>query len=273
MKFDRQKTYPHPVLRPHSDDFVNSEFQASVIPSFPNDEEVCFSFDMALSEGAIVDLIKNQQAHFVSIVSCRDTYTREIIKSYSRAFSKSFRSDDYAGEISVNSYVVASAPVDKYWSNNFNTEFSGSFSLKPGDLLAEEEPRHFFFDREAFKPITTIFDLVKNDNLSGGAWRVDTTSERISIEVSPKMKECIGNHKSSKEHRAIWLNSLYFSAVLQVLTVLKNEPDIDEGWAKTINNHLMVKGEDLTSEEPYILAQRLLGDPLNMMATYVFREE
>jgi hypothetical protein len=28
MKFDRSKTFPYPVLRPYSDDYVDAEFQA-----------------------------------------------------------------------------------------------------------------------------------------------------------------------------------------------------------------------------------------------------
>ncbi len=30
MKFDRQKAFPYPVLRPYSDDYLNVDFQTSV---------------------------------------------------------------------------------------------------------------------------------------------------------------------------------------------------------------------------------------------------
>ena len=80
MKFDRNKTFPYPVLRPFSDDYVDVEFQTNV--DFSSSEgAVTTDISYRVSSAELIEQVKNGNAKFVSIVSCRETYFREVIAS------------------------------------------------------------------------------------------------------------------------------------------------------------------------------------------------
>jgi len=68
------------------------------------------------------------------------------------------------------------------------------------------------------------------------------------------------------------LNSLYFSAVTEVLRQLQEEAaDHDhKRWAKVFLNQLHNAGWDLDENPPYILAQRLMKHPLTILSSYCF---
>lgn len=55
------------------------------------------------------------------------------------------------------------------------------------------------------------------------------------------------------------LNSIYFSAIMHALEMLKKEPDAyDQRWANVIKGKLHNFGWDLKQHEAYTLAQRLM---------------
>ena len=78
MKFDRNKTFPYPVLRPFSDDYIDGEFQANV--DFSSSEGVVtVDISYRASSPELIQEIRTGTAKFISIVSCRETYFREVV--------------------------------------------------------------------------------------------------------------------------------------------------------------------------------------------------
>ncbi len=71
MKFDRNKTFPYPVLRPFSDDYIDVEFDTNV--DFSSSEGVVTAdIGYRVSSSELIEQIKIGNAKFVSIVSCRE---------------------------------------------------------------------------------------------------------------------------------------------------------------------------------------------------------
>ena len=52
MKFDRNKTFPYPVLRPFSDDYIDGEFQTSV-EFLSNEGEVILAISFRISSNEL----------------------------------------------------------------------------------------------------------------------------------------------------------------------------------------------------------------------------
>lgn len=274
MKFDKNKAFPYPVLRPYCDDYQNVEFQTTVefaVSKNSIDADITY----ALSSEELLDEIAKGNAKYVSVVSCRETYLRTVLTSVDGKIAKSFDPGSFRGEVRVDPYIVATRAITGFASPDINAEFGkGPFSFSPGEVLAQDETQVFYIDRDLFKPVTAVFDLVKNEALSGGEWKAGLDDNHVQIEVSPQLKESIDNARNDKTNKVILLNSVLFAAVMHALQRLKEGKDAYEGkrWAEVIKGQLHNNGWDLDAHDPYVLAQRLMKYPLAMLDTYVFKE-
>ncbi len=275
MKFDKNKAFPYPVLRPFSDDYKDEEFQATVDFTVGK-ERIKTNISYAISSEEIVEEISNGNAEYIAVVSCRDTYFQVTLTSSNRSVEAEFDIGELRGEVRVNPYVVVKNEIVSFTSPDINQEFgSGPFRFEVGDILAQDETQIFYIDRDLFKPITSVFELVKKDEQIDGIWLVDFDGDHVQIVVSPKLKESIDNARNTKENKAILLNSIYFAAVMQAIQKLK-DPDTrtdyeDKKWAKVILGQAHNKNSDIDKHDAYLIAERLMQQPIKLLDNYVLR--
>jgi len=273
MKFDKYKAFPYPVLRPESDDYVDVDIQTTVDLNV-GEELVTVLISFVISADEILDEIKKGNARYVSIISCRDTYFSKIHKTTDNEQVAEFKIDDLRGEIQINPYIVVTKEIPSYSSSFINPEFgAGPFKFSPGDILAQDEPQIFYVDKDVFRPVTSVFDLVKKDTLEDKEWAIGFSEDHIQIEVSPKMKSTIDDARNNNENKVILMNSIYFAAVMQSVQKLKESDGDYEGlkWAEVISRQAHNKGCDLPSEDAYFIAERLMEYPLSLLDTYIFK--
>lgn len=143
MKFDQNKVFPYPVLRPFSDDYLESEFQVAVDRwTDGTNVEVSFTFRVSCEE--LLEEVRRGNAGFVATVACRETYHREVVTSQDSEFSISFRDGQLRGEIRVDGYIAALKKINDFRSTDINPEFgNNSFQFTPGDVLAQVETTVF----------------------------------------------------------------------------------------------------------------------------------
>jgi hypothetical protein len=270
MKFDRSKAFPYPVLRPYSDDYLDVEFQA--LAEFVIDNtEMKVSCNYVVSSDELIEQVEIGNACFVSVISCRETYFREVIKSPVAEVSVSLDPDALRGEVLVDSYIVAIKDIVGFKSPDINAEFgSSSFNFSPGQVLAQEEPHVIYVDRDLYKPISSVFELVRNDALRMAEWRVALDQDQVQIEVSSAMKEAIDTARNNTISKSVLINSLYFSAVVHVLQQIKDGGDYEYKWAKVVERQLHNLNLDLATTDAYIIAQKLMKYPLGILHSYVF---
>ncbi len=274
MKFDKNKAFPFPVLRPYSDDFVDKEFQTTVDFACDGDS-VTFAISYALSSRDILQLIQNQSARFISVISCRDTYFSVAIKSFEPHAEEVFSSNLFRGEVEVRSYIHIERDLE-FVSTELHKEFGGNpIHYKKNDIIAQDETAVLYFDRELFKSMTSVFDLVKNDSLSDGAWELKFDQDHVQIQVAPDMKMRIDEARNSNSNKAILINSLYFAAAMQAIEKIK----LDDGsyddyrWATVIRQRAHNLGINISSHDSYIVAERLLRNPLSLLDSLVFSKK
>ena len=273
MKFDRNKVFPYPVLRPFSDDYLESEFQVAVeMESDGTDVKVGIIFRVSCDE--LLEEVKIGNAGFVATIACRETYHREVVTSSESKFSIRFGDGQLRGEVRVDGYIVALKKINEFRSSDINPEFGkDSFQYTPGDVLAQVETTVFFIDKDLFKPVTSVFDLVSKESLAPGEWSVGTDEDHVQIQVSPSLKESIDGARNNNHNRVVLLNSIYFSAVVHVIQRLKEMSDEYEArkWSRVIFRQLHNMGLDLYTTDSYVLAQRLMKFPLAALNHYVLK--
>lgn len=275
MKFDPQKAYPYPVLRPFSDDFGDVEFQTTVELSLGNEERFLIAkVDFTISSSEIIKKIEDKRAAYFAVFACRNTYFRKSFISTNNMIEAQLELKDLRDEVTVEPYIVAMQDIEISQSPDINSEFgNGPFKYKPGYILAQDEHQSFFIDRDVFKPITSVFDLVKKDTLPLGEWSVDFEQDHVQIAVNPKMKEKIDNARNVIANKAILINSIYFSAVMQAIQNLKEKSGDFESyrWAEVIRRQAHNAGVDIYQCQAFAATEILMKFPLSLLNTYVFK--
>ena len=275
MKFDKYKAFPYPVLRPESDDYRDGEFQTTVEFTIAKDN-IKVDISYALSVEEITDEIAKGNAEYVCMISCRDTYFQQMISTSTRITDASFGIGSLRGEVRVNPYIVVKEDILSFSAPDINPEFGpGPFQFVEGDVLAQDEAQVFYIDRDLFKPITSVFDLVKKDDLTDGIWKVFFEEDHIQIGVSPKMKEAIDAARNDNKKRVVLLNSIYFAAVMQAVQKLKNPSENinfeGKKWAEVIRHQAHNKGLNLETHDAYLITEYLMQEPIKLLDAYIFK--
>ena len=276
MQFDHQRAFPHPVLRPDVDDYTDGDFQVTV-DFRPNDSDLAIlaNFHYALSVPEIEREIQAGRASFAVVVSCRETYYREALFGQDHSIEYLFPGGSLRGEVLANSYIVCSKKIDCYNCKLINEEFGpGPFSFQPGAVLALDEPKAIYVDRDVFKPITSIFELVMDENVTGSEWRLRFNQNKVSIVLGSKLKEKVDVARSSSRNKAILINSIYFAAVMQCVRNLRDGSDYnDYRWAHVVRQQCHNLGIDLDGSEEYFIVERLMKFPVALLEAYVFGDQ
>ena len=273
MKFDREKAFPYPVLRPYSDDYTQGSFLADV-DFVLSQSDIVANVTFALSNTEILRELERGHATYVAVISCRDTFFQAVLKASSPAGSLTIQANALRGLVSVDFYVVACKNIPSFVSQHINSEFGATpIAFTVGDVLAQALPKAVYIDRDLFRPLTSLVDLVKDEGLTGGSWRVDLDEDHLKIAVSPSMKAAIDSARDGRENQIILINSLYFSAIVQALQTLKDSPDHyqDVRWAVVVQMQLHNAGVDLMTSDAYLVAQQLLKRPLEMIESQIWR--
>lgn len=276
MQFDAQRAFPYPVLRPESLDYSDGEFQVSVdFEVGPDSGPVVARIVCHLSVDEISRLIEVERACFAVIVACRQTFVRHVEKCFAPNFEIRFPPGHLRGEVEIYPFVVATSLIDNYQSPLLNEEWgNGPFCFDAGSILAADEPQIVYVDRDLFRPITSIFCLVKNDNIQNNEWHVSIDDDTVRISVSPANKEVLDRVRNTDANRAVLINSIYYGAVMQCIRYLKaGDVYEDYRWAKVIRTQLQATGVDVDAEDEYLIAQKLLRQPLGLLNAYAFTEE
>lgn len=274
MQFDPLRAFPYPVLRPGSNDYVDSAMQTTVeLIQSENQLEITAEAEISIGVEEIRALIKQDKASYVAVFSCRDTYFRKAVLSKDPHLRERFPAGQLRGEVLIYPYVVATKGIRGYRCPWINPEFGkGPFSFPNGAVLAVDEPQTIHVDRETFRPISSCFYLVANENVPPHEWHIDTAEDKVRIIVNPALKERITNARNNKENRAILINSIYFGAVVQCLTLLKNDDEArEQRWAKIFRQRLADQHLDLKHPETW-LAQQLMQQPFAIVDRYFFSE-
>jgi hypothetical protein len=278
MLFEAQKAFPYPVLREDIDDYVDGAFQASVSFTVSADcSKVSASVKVLLSVPELRNLVERGKADYVVIFECKDTFYRKAVHSKLKEIDVSFEAHTLRGDVTASPFIVAIDNIDGFVCSLINPEYGdGPVSFSRGSVLVVDTPSKIYIDKDVFKPASSLFELVRNTNLLGSTWKLRTEEDRVQIEVSPKIKEKLDRFRNEKKNKAILINSIYFAAVMECVSLLKDfEGDEDSAlkWQRVMLKRCDNLGINLKTEPLHEIAQKLLNDPFGRFETYLLNED
>lgn len=272
MQFDFMRAFPYPVLRPDVDDYVEGQMQVIVdFQTADGGETVKANIDFQLSVKEIKDEIASGRALYTTVIACRDTYYRYVHQSKEPSAIIPFKSGLLRGEIRTYSYVTSVVDISDYACSWINPEFGkGPHSYPVGSIMAIDRPQEIYLDREAFRPLQTIFMLSVDDTLGKHECKIVPTDTKIQIKVHSELKAKIDTARNNLTHNAVLMNSIYFGAVMQCIAWMQQDKEDDARWAEIIKQRCESVDINYKNEDAYSVTDKLLQHPIQKVETYLF---
>lgn len=269
MRFTLNKAFPYPVLSEYSDDYGDRAFQVAFKPFDIQDGTVTLSVKCTLSDEALKGLVEKGDAAYAIEVYCPKTFSRTIEIAGQESFSIDYAVGDFHGLMEINAFVVCRQPVFGFHSPNFDSEFGEgtTFDFRPGDVLAVQAPRSFWWDTAQTQPITTVFQLGEDANLEPGTFGTSWLEDKIRILLRPEDERRFQQARTDPDRKPSLLAAVYCPVLVETLREMATSDDPlmeDKRWYNAINYKLQEEGIQLNKDSDFWkLAQKLLRQPLN----------
>jgi hypothetical protein len=274
-------SYPHPILRSHSDDIISS-IALIPEPSITDDSENYYIDIHFHHDNPTIDqLINNGFAEYFCEATCSDTLYRENEKTNQQSLTFKIPKKIVKGRVKFTCKVVAKKEIPNYKNSNQHNDYENEmFNIEIGDPLAIFDDFHFDFDivYEKIKNPSAFMNIVENTDLDISGLS-NISKDKIEIQLTSKDYKTYLNDRISKnkEYATTFHATIAYPALLNALY---NYHDVDEEllWRKIIeyrlNHDQNIK--DLSIDDkgniPEI-ALRILGNPISRLLTDIEETE
>ena len=272
---------PHPLLSPWTDDYPEASFTAQVPHAVVNNgKQINLTIKYHLTSQSLRDLISEGKAHYVSLVACAKTFSRNSHPSEHEDALCILDAQDYSEELKLSPFLVAKQSIEGFSSAELAEEITqikpGGFHIPVGSILAVGNSTEIELE-EGGSPIAVI-DLVANTNVDSGTFKVDLDDNRIKVFMAPGDKDQIEALRQHGEHSwemAVLFPSIYLHAISEALRHLTDFSD--NRWARTIRRalerHNVVVDDDELKANALTHAQTLMERPVGTLLKALSREE
>lgn len=274
MRYESNKAFPHPVLRPLSDggqsaDFPGYGFQTVVEPEVSVDRshiELHIAFEIKHPD--IVRAIEFGQAEYAVLIYCNSTYYRMYVSSSTRRFTVKIAAGDVDRSVELRPSVVVTDGIDRYEPRGLHDELRGRvYQVQAGSLLAQDKLVDFPASREFLRPITSIFQITPDPQQPIGKFDI-RVGDPVQIIVNPEDNARLAAARRSAERRPAVMNAVYLPAVMALLSeaVRLEEDTSGDRWFEVVRYKAVNSGIDWAQLKDggvslWDAAQTLLNDP------------
>lgn len=275
--------FPNPVLATGRDDYIEScrfytTFEGNEITV--DSENITIPIKYILECNGLSALInEGKAAAVITVKSSAASYSKLYrFPTDSTEMSISVPKFAVVNKMDITGSIIAACNIDRFCcEGEFNDLYFGSstFEIRKGDILATEDSRSIFVDdSELERPISSIFDISRNDeqesdvvpNFYGQKIEILLKSELYDLYY--KFKDF--NNGSLRRYAAgIIVYPVLVEAITYVIGYYQNDnsagDDTDfseKRWFRAIDHKADVRGIDLRNYDgcPTTLANEILGD-------------
>lgn len=275
--------FPNPVLATGRDDYIES---CRFYTTFREEdivvdvENIVFPINYVLDCNGLSEMVQSGQAVVVvAVKSSAASYSKLFrFPADSKELTISVPKFSVVNKMDITGNIIAACNIDRFsCEGEFNSLYFGNstFEIRKGDILATEETRSIYVDdTELEKPISSIFDISRNDEQESEVVP-SFYGEKIEIFLKSELYDLYYkfkdfNNGSLRRYAAgIIVYPVLVEAVGYVIGYYQNGGDTDEGtnysekrWFRAIDHKANIKGIDLRDYDgcPTTLANDILGD-------------
>ena len=245
MRFDPNKSYTYPVLRPGSSDYQQAEFQVEIQPErIPGTTALRITADFVLSDPDLQALVAESKAAYVLRVRSAGTHHRSAHISQELQVSPTFADGRLHGRTELWGFLIAMRDLPNFRAARWHEDYgSMNFDIHAGAVLAEDEPKEYWIDTAEEAPIGSIFELRENRSLTKGSWNVQLDDERVILHMSVPdyQRFCDARSRVNGTPEAAYImNAIYLPALIWTLQEADRDPDSfrDNRWYRSLDARL-----------------------------------
>lgn len=277
--------YPYPVLTAYSDDvqpaLVAQNVQVGEMQVINND--YVLPLTLILEDPKLLQLIAEGKAEYMFDVNCPASLYRRCINSKHNEVDIVFPFKRVSGVAKIRPYVIAKTAFT-YQNPAFHPDYGNeSFEIEEGDVLAifNVVTYDFEINYNQLKAFSSIMFIRKADDENEKDIRYLMDEPKIVIILPVDKFAKYQQFKADPQYTNAVHASLAQNALLAVLmqTSWTDEDPQEPLWKRTIRYRVtheeeLIPYNDLTNQENLvIIAQKLLGDPIQRMFEDFAKEE
>jgi hypothetical protein len=273
MKFNYQKSFQYPVLREGNSDYIESSFEQHV-EADAEEGKLILDVSYRLQNDDLQNKINNGQAEYVTVINCRNTFYRKVVKTQDPSIKLLIHSEELNSSVKFSSYIVAKEEIHQFDSQKFNSEFADiAFDIEIGSVMAQTPEQEILLHLPFHKNLSTCFHLVESSKLDRGDWEINIHGSEVHIRVSPETKLSIDEAKTQapSQSKSILLNSLWFTAMMHLIEKYRLGQVGDEGLAKLVKENCRAGDIDISDKDSTVgestsaIANKILQQPFALL--------
>lgn len=274
MKYNPNRNYLYPVMRPYSDDYGDALLGTNVTTQAMNGE-VHITVNFEVSETSVRKQVADGKAQCSAMLYCRDTLHREMLRASPGSFrlNRSVPLNRLANHVEIHPAIITLGDIE-HPTDTAHEEYEGA-PVRVGKWkpLATDQTWHFEVNPNV-RPVRSIFNLVPKD-LPDGEFdiEIDPAQRYINITASVSTLEQFSTMRHNVDLVA---STVYISALTEILSYLKtahldNEEINNSGWITCIRSSLKQLNIDIGSNDQdgshslFRAAQLLLDGPFGRL--------
>ncbi len=278
--------YPYPVLTAYSDDvqpaLVEENVQVGEMQINDNNDYV-LPLTLILEDQQLLQLITDGKAEYTFDINCPASLYRRCINSNHNEVKIDFPFKRVSGVVKIRPYVIAKTAFS-YQNSAFHPDYGNeSFEIEKGDVLAifNEITYDFEINYNQLKAFSSIMFIRKSEDENERDIHYLMDEPKIVIVLPVDKFDKYNQFKADPQYTNAVHASLAQNALLAVLmqTDWNDEDPQEPLWKRTIRYRVAHEEElmpykNLTNRENLvIIAQKLLGDPIQRMFEDFAKEE
>lgn len=269
----RHKLYPYPMLAADIDDYEESSFTFSVSTE-KELREIKFSFQLALENEDLTDIIRRGKAEYLIHIECSQTCYRHVVKTADTSCIHRVPERRLNGRVSICAFIVAREDIPNYYNKSFNEDYEGmSFSVDRGGILAigGQYVLSIVKETEELAKIPSIFTICKRAADTDQGMEIDLDSDKIAVTLSSDSFGRYKNLASELKYQPAFHSMLIMPALIYVFETLRRagvESYENLRWCTALRKTLekcnvALDAETLENTPSYTLAQKILDMPID----------
>ena len=274
--------YPYPVIRPYSEDYIDTVFEGELTVTPENDGYYIHpKFSIANTE--IQSMIDEGKLTYAIEIKCVSTWFRRLVRITNNVAQKIDPTMIHEN-VELTPCIIAMEKITDFSNADFVEEYrSIKYTINPGEIVGIGQKRTFdaFYQNDIIRNGSSIVHFEGSDSLK--ELSCDFTGNLINITLPTEQfedyKNCGYNKKKYKMLNAI----LSIPVVVEAIGIISNDennPDEKSGlegksWYKTIVANLKRYAENDDNKykkllgKPFTAAEILLGNNFIAALSYL----
>ncbi|CAM9256616.1 hypothetical protein [Acinetobacter pseudolwoffii] len=269
MKINDNMRFPHPILSDITNDYTKGSFESDFTITETENRSLKLTSKINIESPRLSELIQDGKVAVGYYLICRETFYDELHVSILGESEIIIPQGMLFGSVIIRPIAWTTSSEVDLSTLTLNPEFSVLPILAKGEIVALGPEYRFSMDPKKYKPLGSIFELTRNDNLPAGIFHVDTEGDIIRLVAEKNTFENIVQLRNT-HNRNLLLGSIYLAALVDVLSRMSTSSN-DEGktWYRVLKAKYDELGLDLLQTTPSEGAQMLLKRPIQELFAVV----